>query len=160
MTDTNTTAYRGRYDRWRAETYPRFAPALATLTLVIASIASIGVFILTRVQGAEQERRATAISDLQKCFDTYASRSASTSKAVRDASSEVSDATTARDVALDALFRYIATDPAEDTPRGVRLFAKLLATNADLVSSQANLAQVRADNPVPDPPSSFCDVKP
>lgn len=152
--------YRTRYDRWRTETYPKWAPIMVVVSLFVATLASIGVVWLTRVQGDEQERRAAAISELQGCFDTYAKRSTASSQAVREASVRLSDATTSRDVALDKLFRYIATRPAEDDPEGIRLFGILLATNADLVASQANLANVRADNPVPEPPSSFCDVKP
>lgn len=155
-----TTWIRTGYDKWRAETYPKYAPIMVAFSLLTACLASVGVLWLTKVQGDEQERRAEDIAGLQACFDTYAKRSSQTSKAVRDASVEVSDATTARDVALDAVFQFIGTEPAEDDPRGVRLFGVLLGTNANLVASQAHLANVRADNPVPDPPSSFCEVKP
>lgn len=105
---------------------------------------------------AANSARDTESSRLLACFDEYAAASAATSQAVRDASVSLADATTARDVALDALFRYIATDPPPDSPTGVRLFGRLLASNAALVAAQADLAQVRADNPVPDPPSTFC----
>lgn len=165
---------RSRYETWRTDTYQKWAPAMVAFSLITACCASIGVLWLTKVQGDEQDKRAEDIAGLQGCFDTYARLSSSTSKAVRDASVEVSEATTdvsrattARDVALDDVFNYIATDPAEDDPKGARLFATLLGTNAalvdtqaELVVAQADLAHVRTENPVPDPPSTFCEVQP
>lgn len=107
---------------------------------------------------AANKARDAESARLLECFDEYAAASASTSKAVREASVVLADATTERDVSLDALFRYIATDPAEDSPVGVRLFSRLLASNAELVNAQAELAQVRVENPVPEAPSTFCAV--
>lgn len=154
------TRIKTRYEKWRDVTYQKWAPGMVAFSLITACCASVGVLWLTKVQGDEQERRSEAISGLQSCFDTYAMQSSATSKAVREASVEVSIATTERDVALDAIFAYIATDPADNDPRGIRLFTDLLGTNAELVASQAELAKVRAENPVPDPPSTFCPIQP
>lgn len=154
------TRIHDRYQRWLNDTYARFAPLIVIFCLLISTCAAVGVLWLTKVQGDEQEKRADGFRGLQQCFDTYATKSSLTSQAVRDASADVSVATTQRDVALNAVFRYIATEPAEDDPVGVRLFAALLDSNTELVRTQAELAKVRRLNPVPDPPSTFCEVRP
>lgn len=92
-----------------------------------------------------------------RCFDEYAAASAKTSKAVRDASVVVADDTTVRDRALNEMFLFLATDPPDGSVEGARLFSELLVANGDLVKSQQALAKVREANPVPGPPSTFCD---
>ena len=140
--------------------YDVIAPGLALFCFLIAIGAIVGTYFNYQIQAEEQERRASAIASILSCFDDYASASATTSQAVRDASVKVSEATTDRDVALDRLFVYIATDPPEGTPQGRDIFGRLLDSNAELVKAQRMLATVRAENPVPDPPSTFCDVQP
>lgn len=136
------------------------ALVLAVVGITIGAAAS-----LTNSRQDEDRDRLLA------CFDDYATASSSATTKVRAATVEVDVKTSARDLAaserdlaLDAVFEYIASDPPEDDPEGVALFltllsanADLVAVNADLVMAQAELDKVRKDNPVPDPPSKFCD---
>lgn len=156
-------AYTGSARSW-------FDRNVALLYMVVAVLALIGITVATAAtitngrqdaeRSAENKARDQQTSALLDCFDEYAAASATTSKAVREASVVVADATTARDEALQTLLDYIATEPIDGTTRGAALFATVLKTNASLVQAQADLAQVREDNPVPSEPSSFCLVKP
>lgn len=107
---------------------------------------------------AANAARDAETSRLLDCFDAYAAESSATSKAVRDAAVLVDQSQTVRDKALDEMFKYFATDPPENDPVGVDLFLELLGANAELVTAQAHLDQVRKENPVPDRPSVFCDL--
>ena len=162
---------RARYDLWRHETYPRLAPLILMFCLVVSTAAAVGVLWLTKVQGDEQDRRASAINGLLGCFDSYASQSAATSKAVRTASERVStvSATEARaNVAWTTLLAQALTFNGDmDSPDAQRIvndFIKatgdLNRAQADLVLASDNLAEVREQNPVPDPPRTFCTVQP
>lgn len=156
MTTVTTDAGR-RFPVW----YLVYMTVIGLVVVALMVIAVEGIQTNNRQDAsaaAANKARDAESARLLACFDDYAAASASTSQAVRDASVVLADATTMRDVALDAIFRYIATDPAEDTPRGARLFGQLLSSNAALVDAQAELARVRADNPVPDAPSTFCAV--
>lgn len=141
--------------RWR-RAYERIAPLLVILCLVTVLVVSIATFALQQAQNRDRRERQQETAGLLKCFDEYASASAATSKAVRTVASAASESTTTRDMALDAIFQYLATDPPENDPKGVALFTALLTANADLVEAQLDLAKVRDENPVPDAPSTFC----
>lgn len=173
------------YERWRVESYPRLGPLIMLFCIFVSTSAAVGVFWLTKVQGDEQQRRADAIRGLQDCFDTYATRSAVTSKAVRDAAELVSDAQAGEARAAvtealvdvewtNALVSGLAFQGQEESPEAVAIVEGFLTTTrelqaakegqaeaeAKLVEAQENLTKVRAENPVPDPPSTFCDVQP
>lgn len=142
--------------------YPRWYLSLLSVCLLVAGvafvIAAVGYLTNARQDTESREEFASLSADnarLIGCLDEYAAESTATSRAVRESSVDLADATTARDVALDAVFVVIATDP-ENEPRLTKTFGRLLATNAALVEAQADLARVRAQNPVPDAPSTFC----
>lgn len=183
--NARTTRFRTRYEAWRVDTYPRIGPIIMLFCIAVSSVAAVGVFWLTKVQGDEQDRRAAAIRGLQSCFDTYATRSAVTSKAVRDAAELVSDAQASEARAAvtealvdvewtNALVTGLAFQGEEESAEAAAIVESFLATTrelqaakegqaeaeAELVDAQENLTKVRAENPVPDPPSTFCDVKP
>lgn len=152
----------GRYRRWYDATflpwYNRWAPAMVVGCLVTVALVTIGTYVNYASLESDRREREMENSALLGCFDEYASASATTSKAVRDASVSVDEARVNRDRALQRLFEVIAAEPPEGDPRGQRAFARLLVANRALVGTQKQLDQVRKENPVPDPPSDFCEL--
>lgn len=142
-------ARKGQYMAYSVKARTWFDRNVAMLYLVVAILALGGILVAATAVVANVRQDA--------CFDDYAAASAKTSKAVRDASVTVADDTTVRDEALNEMFLFLATDPPDGSLQGARLFSELLVANGDLVESQQALAEVRVDNPVPGPPSSFCD---
>lgn len=136
--------------------YDKWAPAFVIMVGILAVI-GIAIGAGATVTNGQQDRRADAQTKaLLACFDEYTSASATTSKAVRDASVEKDAASAVRDVKLGlALSALVAGLPNLDDR-----VADLVAANAVLVDAQKALDAARDDNPVPDPPSEFCNVKP
>lgn len=150
--------YRAWYEAEFLPWYNRWAPAMVIGCL--ATVALVTVATYTNYASLESDRRAREIENraLLDCFDEYASASASTSKAVRLAAVDVDQARVTRDRALQDLFEYIASDHQNGDIRGRQIFTRVLVANRVLVTSQRRLDQVRKDNPVPDPPSEFCEL--
>jgi hypothetical protein len=154
--------------RWRA-IYDRAAPVLVVFCLLASLFASVGTFVLARVNG-EQDRRSDADkAALLKCFDHYAELQSSSSIAVREASVAKDEATTLRDDALNVeglAFQRVVQELLEGnlTPASVKRLAESLAARSvashRLDQAQNDLDEARAAHPVPAPPSQFCSVKP
>lgn len=142
---------------WR-RFYARIAPALVIFCLCASLFASVGTFAVQQAQEADRDARVQETRVLLDCFNRYASASASTSKAVRTAVVRVDQARVRRDRALQLLFDQIVTNPPEGDPTTARIFTRVLETNRALVTSQQQLDRVRRQNPVPDPPSTFCEL--
>lgn len=170
MTDT-APGPRKRRPLSESETYARVAP---WLTLAIGCIAALGVVVaaIASVQSANASAEARGVSKanavLVGCLNRYADASASTSQAVRDASAKVTTATIARDTALDvegvAFLDLVEALRAEKyEPAILEALSESLKDRAAaalvLAQAQADLEQARADNPVPPPPTVFCELK-
>lgn len=121
---------------------------------LVLAIIGIGVAVSASVTNARQDSDQNR---LLACFDDYAKASSSSTQVVREATKVRDEATQVRDRAFTDLFEYVFTDPPEDSPEGLRLFTALTDANAALVEAQITLALARRDNPVPPPPSRFCD---
>jgi hypothetical protein len=125
---------------------------------LVAAVAGIGIAASASITNGRQDARNDAVTQrLFDCFDKYAERTSASSKAVREATADRDEATLARDEAFSALFAFIVSDPAEDDPRGLELFTALSTANANLTRAQGELVKARQLNPVPAPPSSFCN---
>ena len=129
---------------------------IATTALVL------GVWA-TQVNG-QQNRDNT---HLLACLDQYASSSSSASSAVRDATVARDQATAARDNTLNAEGRafLVAVNHILDqdiTPADVQNLRDALQDRTDaaekLDKAQATLDKARRENPVPNPPSVFCQT--
>lgn len=139
--------------------------------VILASIATLllPLMALTTVATLDNWRQDRERDELLACFDRFAGASSSSSQAVRDASVAKDIATADRDDALNAegvaflrLSRQILNDNV--TPDA---FQDLVVTlearkdaSAELDAAQADLDRARRENPVPNPPSEFCDVQP
>lgn len=151
---------------WRRG-YARIAPALVVFCLCASIFASLGTFAVSQAQEADRAAREAENRTLLDCFDQYATASSSSSKAVRAASVQVDAARVTHDLALNAegeafevLVRHLLTQTV--TPAHVRRLLTTLEarsrTGAELAATQRNLDRVRRANPVPDPPSKFCEL--
>lgn len=150
--------YRDLYDSRFLPWYNRWAPAMVIGCLATVILVTIGTYANYARLESDRKQRDGENRALLDCFDTYASASASTSKVVRAATVVVDKARVKRDRALQDVFELIATNPPDNDPNGVRLFALLVVANRELVVAQNELDKVRRDNPVPDPPSAFCEL--
>lgn len=150
--------YRNWYDSRFLPWYNRWAPAMVVGCLITVALVTIGTYANYASLEADRKARELENATLLDCFDEYASASAATSKAVRDAAVVVDESRVTRDRALQRLFEVIAADLPDGDPRGERAFGNLLLANRDLVGAQRHLDEVRKDNPVPDPPSEFCEL--
>lgn len=149
--------------------YARWAPAAVAMCMAIATIAIVATYFTSRAQEQERAARVAVIGKLLECFDTYAARSSTSSIAVREATVAKDDATETRDHALKregvAFLRVARQILHQDvTPAAFRDLEQTLAERAKaarvLAKAQRHLDKVRADNPVPKPPSQFCSVQP
>lgn len=137
---------------------------LGAAALIVAAVAGI------RASGASEraEANSTANAALVACLNAYAALNSDTSAAVREASVKRDDATKARDKALDregiAFLDLVEALRAEKyRPAILDRLADTLRDRADaaadLAAAQANLDQVRKDNPPVPSPAVFCDVE-
>lgn len=138
-------------------------------TLLVPLMALTAAATLDNWQQNSDIKAATAAQDeLLVCFDEFAAASSVSSKAVRDASVRKDIATADRDDALNAegvafkrLIRHILKEKV--SPKDVRTLAKTLEARDDaarhLDRAQAALDKARRENPIPDPPSKFCDIE-
>lgn len=137
-----------------------YVSAMVTAIAVLYIAAVVGVFT-DRAQNKEQDR-------LLACFDKYASSSSEASKEIRVASASVSEAQSneARKsvVWTNLLVRGLSLEGEDGTPEARKIIfqfatatTELRKAQSALVDAQVQLADVRAENPVPDPPSQFCN---
>ena len=157
------------YQRRFMPFYNVWAPAAVMFCVVIASAAIVGTFFNQRAQDAEVRARQQTTAKLLHCFDQYAARSSASSVAVRKATIRKDGATEKRDHALKsegvAFLRVTRQILHHDvTPDAFKDLERTLATRAhaarELARAYRHLNRVRANNPVPDPPSEFCSVQP
>ena len=155
--------------------YDRVAPWLTLATILMAAvgiwIGVIGVFANNRQDAqaaAEQASRDKDTKALLKCFDDYARESSASSSAVREASVRKDAATVARDNALDAegrAFQAVVDHLLDNavTPTDVKNLRDALQVRNDAAArldrAQRALDKVREENPVPAPPSTFCQTR-
>lgn len=150
--------------RWQ-RLYAIYMACVGTGALVALLFAVNG----TLVNGRQDDERAASdkavdatTTELLRCFDEWSGASFSTSKAVRDASVKVADATEVRDRALMMASRGFASaiDGTVD-PVNLRIVLETLGdAGQELRQASRELSKVRVENPVPAPPSSFCLVEP
>lgn len=147
--------------QWR-RLYDRVAPVLVIFCLMASLFASVGIYYQDRQRDADR-------AELLKCFDQYAELQSSGSAAVREASVAKDEAMTARDDALNAegmAFQVVVDEilAGDLTPAAVKRLADTLAERARaarrLDVAQDALDEARRENPIPEPPSEFCAVKP
>lgn len=153
--------------------FDRWAPALY---MVVAVLALIGIFVSTAAtitngrQDTERAAEAKARDDQQRallgCFDDFATALAGSLPPVREASSARDEAAAKRDDALQELVTLIvrnSTQPPVDEATARQQFiaaaTRLRNSGRDLEVAQLELAQARADNPYPEPPSKFCRLQ-
>lgn len=153
------------YNAW----YYRRAPVLVT---AVALVALIGLWIgaAATITNAQQDRRAEARDTaVQKCFDRWADAQSASSSAVREASVQKDQATKLFNQALNdegAAFKALVhklrkqTVEASDVQRLYRTLARRDRAGRAVERAQEALDRARAENPVPDAPSTFCSVKP
>lgn len=136
---------------------------------ILAGIAALLVplCVMTTVATLDNWRQDNERDKLLGCFDQFAAASSASSKAVRVASAAKDVATTNRDNALNAEGRAFqrVTDGLLDksvTPADIKALNDALADRNDaaaaLDDAQDALDKAREDNPIPDPPSVFCEV--
>jgi uncharacterized membrane protein YccC len=151
------TAEPGRYP------FPRWYMYLSSVVGIIAAVGLVLGVIGVYVNSQQDKENARLLA----CLDQYASSSSSSSIAVREASVRKDAATAERDDALNvegrAFQRLVEHIVAQDaTPADVKVLAVALQHRADaaekLDRAQAELDKVRKDNPVPPPPSKFCNA--
>lgn len=156
------------YDTW-APLFVIVVAIGALLGIILGAVASFVNLRQDQDRAEEQARRDQETSRLLACFDQFASAQSSSSKAVREAAVKVDEATTVRDDALNRegiafkrLVQAIRTESLE--PEDFDLLQKTLAdrqaASRKLDVAQDQLDRARENNPVPDPPSEFCAVKP
>lgn len=137
--------------------YDRYAPLLIVVCLLVATIGVIIGTSATFTSGA-----------LVNCLRRHASATAESSKAVREATVTRDVAAADFSVALNtegeaflAFVKKLArgrVDGPEDIGRLRATLAGRAAAARALDAAQAELDQVRRDNPVPDPPAVFCKL--
>lgn len=156
--------------------YERWSPVAV---MVIGILAAVGIWIgaaasITNARqdadrADENKARDLETSRLLKCFDQYAQAASASSSAVREASVIVDEATGIRDDALaaegDAFKRVVRRILAHTvTDADVKHLADTLQqrarTSRALDRAQGKLDQARRENPVPPPPSKFCNPTP
>lgn len=154
-------AYNGWYARW--------APIVVSIVALVAVVGVITGTTATITNGRQDAQANAQSAAVQKCFDRYAQAQSASSKAVREASVAKDEAQSARDDALNAegrAFKRVVKKIIADTltPADVQwLYDTLDARDAAgrrLDRAQAELDKARAENPVPNAPSTFCSVKP
>ena len=160
------------YERY-VEFYNRYAHGITTATALLA-LAAIAIGAGASVTNAQQSAEFRAESSLRdaerdrllECFNDYAAVQSSGSSAVRVAQVEKDEATTVRDNELNRegraflrLVRGILDQTAEETDLDA-LAESLRHRNKAarrLDRAQDALDRARAENPVPPPPSMFCE---
>lgn len=154
--------------QWRL-LYDRTAPALVIFCLLASLFSSVGVWYNDRVNGEQDRARTEDNMKLLACFDKYAELQSASSVAVREASVRKDAATSIRDDALAAegrAFKVVAQHiiAGDLTPAQVQRLAETLEQRAKaarmLDRAQDALDKARRENPVPEPPSTFCSVQP
>lgn len=144
--------------------YNRWAPVIMGLCLVIgAGAAVIGVAGIYRTSATQQEQQR-----LLACFDRYAATSSTSSQVIRVASVRKDEATADRDDALNIegqaflqlTKRILAGDvTAADVKRLADALDDRARASRELDRAQDALDKARRENPIPDPPSKFCNEK-
>ena len=151
--------------QWRP-LYDRTAPALVIFCLLASLFSSVGVWYNDRVQ---DRARTEDDTKLLACFDKYAELQSASSVAVREASVRKDAAASIRDDALAAegrAFKVVVQHiiAGDLTPAQVQRLAETLEQRAKaarmLDRAQDALDKARRENPVPEPPSTFCSVQP
>lgn len=154
--------------QWRL-LYDRTAPVLVIFCLLASLFSSVGVWYNDRVNGEQDRARAEDNTKLLACFDKYAELQSAWSVAVREASVRKDAATSIRDDALAAEGRAFKVAvqhiiAGDLTPAQVQRLAETLEQRAKaarmLDRAQDALDKARRENPVPEPPSTFCSVQP
>lgn len=153
--------------QWRL-LYDRTAPALVIFCLLASLFSSAGGWYNEALD--EQDRARTEDNTkLLACFDKYAELQSASSVAVREASVRKDAATSIRDDALAAegrAFKVVVQHiiAGDLTPAQVQRLAETLEQRAKaarmLDRAQDALDKARRENPVPEPPSTFCSVQP
>ena len=153
--------------QWRL-LYDRTAPALVIFCLLASLFSSAGGWYNEALD--EQDRaRAEDNTKLLACFDKYAELQSASSVAVREASVRKDAATSIRDDALAAegrAFKVVVQHiiAGDLTPAQEQRLAETLEQRAKaarmLDRAQDALDKARRENPVPEPPSTFCSVQP
>lgn len=153
--------------------YRRIAPLLIVCALVLAIGAVTGTYVNDRADRRRDHAITEANSariqdnaDLLACFDKFATALAGGLPPVRDASAARDDARAAWEDASNAvskaieaaLARAASGQPVDGSQVPVILgaFHDLDTASAALHKANTNLDQVRAANPYPPPPSTFC----
>lgn len=168
VTDRFAVRVRAWYDKW--------APTFFVITVVLA-VVGIGLGYSSLKADSRQDRVADAaaaerdqeIRQLLRCFDKFAKKSSEVSKVVREKAVKVDKATTLRDDALNAegvAFKKLVDGIVRDNLTADQ-FQHLRATlevraeaGRKLDKAQDALDRARELNPVPKPPSGFCNIKP
>lgn len=154
--------------QWRS-LYDRVAPVLVVFCLLSSLFASVGVYMTNRHAARETVARQEYQAKLLNCFDDYAAAASESSVAVREASVRKDEATSVRDDALavegeafQTVVEHILAGDLE--PAQVKHLADTLEARAHaarlLDQAQTALDKARRENPVPKPPSQFCNVQP
>lgn len=148
-----------------------YAAIISALAVLGLALGVVGTFANTRqdaVDAADAKARDEQQKVLLDCFDDFARQSSESSTAVRAASVKKDAATAARDDALDEEGRAFLTVvdhilANEVTPQDVQALRDSLQVRADAASrldrAQRALDKVREENPVPEPPSTFCSTR-
>ena len=153
--------------QWRL-LYDRTAPALVIFCLLASLFSSAGGWYNDRVNGEQDRARTEDNTKLLACFDKYAELQSASSVAVREASVRKDAATSIRDDALAAegrAFKVVVQHiiAGDLTPAQVQRLAETLEQRAKaarmLDRAQDALDKARRENPVPEPPSTFCSVQ-
>lgn len=128
---------------------------LGAIVVVLSGLAAYGV-VTDNAQNREQDR-------LLGCFDDYAKTQSNASTEVRKASTALTEAQATEGMAFEVWIGLLtdAFETGDQSPEAVAAFAEATVDlrQATTRKNRANevLTKAREDNPVPDPPSEFCD---
>lgn len=136
--------------RWRP-IYERVAPILVVMCLLASLFASVGTYWGSRVNSAQDRARTADNTRLLACFDDFASALAGGLPPVRKATAATNTALAAAMAELRAGLVKVGagTFTGADLNRLIDAFAAYQEAND-------HLEQVRAANPYPPAPSTFC----
>lgn len=149
----NTALARFPLPRW----WWSYFVAITAIAVIGLILGVVGIYENNRqnaLDAAENKARDEQNKVLLDCFDDFASQLAGGLPPVREATAETNAALAAALLELQGGLVKVGTDsfaPAD--------LESLIAAFGRYQKANANLTQVRKDNPYPDPPSTFCSTR-
>lgn len=149
---------------WRAF-YEKVAPLLVVFCIFCSMSASVGVYIGSRTNRAQdiaareaQKDRTADNTALLACVDRFNNALAGALPPVREAGAARDEALMNALIGTHGIGGLLVRAQKGEKGDPAKTLADLLNTFDKLSVANANLIIVRANNPYPDPPSKFCEL--